>query len=216
MRVAPKYLYQWDRNQRVVLDGVAAGTEVHYSCSGFDGGPVLVAYDEGGIIYADVPNLFLTSAGTIRVWLHMDDGNRGTTVFSASITVRPKAKPDDYVYTQTEIRTWESLAAQIAAIVDKITPNPEFEGLLYFDKGTATSLRVGAGLQIANGALSIAVALPDNPESAILMGLDDSGIMHVYKNGIEVYAEIDDDGIVSWPGISLRLDADGTLVFEEE
>lgn len=215
MRVTPKYLYQWDRNQRVILEGVAAGTEVHYSCPGFDGGPVLVAYDEGGIIYADVPNLFLTSAGTIRVWLHMDTGNRGTTVYSASITVRPKAKPDDYVYTQTEIRTWESLSAQIAAIADKIAIGPEFEGLLYFANGTATSLRVGAGLKIANGTLSIAVALSDNPESAITMVLDDDGIMHIHKKGIEVYAEIDDSGIVSWPGISLRLDANGAFFFEE-
>ena len=109
MKVTPNHLYQWDHNQRIVLEGVAAGTEVHYSCPGFDGGPVLVAYDEDGIIYADFPNEYLTRTETVRVWLHIDDGKRGTTVYSASINVKPKVKPDDYVYTPTEVLRWETL-----------------------------------------------------------------------------------------------------------
>ena len=118
MRVTPKNFYQWDHNQRIVLEGVSAGTEVHYSCPGVDGGPVLVAYDEDGIIYADFPNVYLTQTQTVRVWLHIDDGNRGTTVYSASINVKPKVKPDDYVYTQTEVRRWETLEERVKSLED--------------------------------------------------------------------------------------------------
>ena len=118
MKVTPNHLYQWDHNQRIVLEGVAAGTEVHYSCPGFDGGPVLVAYDEDGIIYADFPNEYLTRTETVRVWLHIDDGKRGTTVYSASINVKPKVKPDDYVYTPTEVLRWETLEERVKALED--------------------------------------------------------------------------------------------------
>ena len=163
MRVTPKDFYQWDHNQRIALEGVSAGTEVHYSCPGVDGGPVLVAYDEDGIIYADVPNNFLTVAETIKVWIHIDDGNRGTTVYSASINVKPKVKPDDYVYTPTEVRRWETLAQQLKKIEESIVPRPEYEGqLLYVVDGALVPLRLGPGLSIRDGVLYISSTVVTN------------------------------------------------------
>ena len=95
--------------------------------------------------------------------------------------------------------------------------------LLYITAdGSIAPLIVGDGLAVVDGALTLSVGTgnnPDDDETAdddVVVVVDADGILHVYRGGTEIYAVVDNDGIVSWPGISLTVDDDGNLNFDKE
>lgn len=103
--------YQWDLDQRLIVnhDNVV---EVHFSLPSSDSALVCVVYEDGGERYADIPNILLQQAGTLNVY-----GFCGECVrVAASYRVQARAKPDDYVYTETEVKRYEDLAARIQAL----------------------------------------------------------------------------------------------------
>ena len=110
-------LYQWDSNQRVIV-GHPAGTVVHFYHSEWSGddGLTLHAYEDAGVVYANIPNIFLTKAGTLRVYIFITEGDGGYTEEKREFIVEKKTKPSDYAYTETEVLTWSALAARIDAL----------------------------------------------------------------------------------------------------
>ena len=109
-------LYQWDLNMRVILTNVPAGTEVHYSNTNDNTDEnciTVVSYSENGCVYADIPNKFLQTSGIVLVYLYIKDNDKAWTEFKTEIIVLPRKKPADYVYTETEIKTFESLEKRI-------------------------------------------------------------------------------------------------------
>lgn len=108
-------LYQWDLNMRLVLTDIPVGTEVHFSDehNTQDECPVLVSYEENGIIYANIPNIFLQKAGIITVYIYVKEENKQYTEYYAEILVLPRKKPSDYIYKETEVKSYESLEKRI-------------------------------------------------------------------------------------------------------
>lgn len=115
-------LYQWDLNQRIVLTDIKVGTEVHFSDSHDteEECPVLLSYEENGVIYANVPNVFLQKSGIIYVYIYIQEENKAWTEHYAEILVLPRKKPSDYVYTETEVRDWETLSKRIEEVNEKV------------------------------------------------------------------------------------------------
>lgn len=112
-------LYQWDLNMRVILTNIPAGTEVHYSNikdSVSESCITVVSYSENGCVYADIPNKFLQTSGIVLVYLYIRDNDKAWTEFKTEIIVLPRKKPADYVYTETEIKTFESLEKRIESL----------------------------------------------------------------------------------------------------
>lgn len=118
LEVNKRALDQWDHDQRVRLKGAAAGTKVHFSASwyGDEDAPVLKAYEDSGGVYANIPNMFLTKPGTIKVYIYIEDEKSGYTVDRREFKVKARPKPSDYVYTETEVLTWEALDKRIEAL----------------------------------------------------------------------------------------------------
>lgn len=117
-------LYQWDLNMRVILTNVPAGTEVHYSNTNDNTDEnciTVVSYSENGCVYADIPNKFLQTSGIVLVYLYIKDNDKAWTEFKTEIIVLPRKKPADYVYTETEIKTFESLEKRIGNLNDLTT-----------------------------------------------------------------------------------------------
>lgn len=109
-------LYQWDLNMRVILTNVPAGTEVHYSNVNYNMDEnciTAVSYSENGCVYADIPNKLLQINGIILVYIYIQDEDKAWTEFKTEIVVLPRKKPANYVYTETEIKTFESLEKRI-------------------------------------------------------------------------------------------------------
>lgn len=102
------YLYQWDTDRRVETD-YPAGTAIHFAtpllgCKHVDtSNAMVVNTDADG--FAAIPNIMLQKAGTINVYAFVE----GRTVERIDIEVKQRKKPDDYAYTETEVRTWAEL-----------------------------------------------------------------------------------------------------------
>lgn len=110
-----KALWQWDLNQK--LDIAGSCTEVHF----LDRGSLTTLTVEVKDGKADIPNALLQKAGKLVVYAYIiDEQDRHTKVCEAfAIAARPK--PAGYVYTETEIKTWHDLQAEIGDLSDLTT-----------------------------------------------------------------------------------------------
>ena len=109
-------LYQWDLNMRVILTNVPVGVEVQYSNTNDnmdEYGGTAVSYSENGYVYADIPNKTLQISGIVLVYIYIQNNDKSWTEFKTEIIVLPRKKPTNYVYTETEIKTFESLEKRI-------------------------------------------------------------------------------------------------------
>ena len=115
-----QYLYQWDINQKVVVERLAVGDEVHYVMPNEE---VLICsvYESHGLILADIPNIVLQSAGLIKTYevKRADDGTNINTYRSA-IRILERPRPTDYIYTETDTKNFHTLSRQIDAAKETV------------------------------------------------------------------------------------------------
>lgn len=99
------WLYQWDAKQKVLApDGISV---IHFRVDDDNALPIEVV--DG---WAEIPAECLQS-GDDLVYYAYDENH---TTDSARVKVVKRPKPTDYVYTPTEIKTWESLDKRIKAL----------------------------------------------------------------------------------------------------
>lgn len=105
-------LWQWDTGQKVrVPENVP---KVHFK---FGSSAVEFPVTDR---WVDVPDELLQTGEDIFIWTYKEDH----TLDTARIPVKKRQKPADYVYTPTEIKTWESLDARIAVLeTANVQPN---------------------------------------------------------------------------------------------
>ena len=98
-------LYQWDTGRQVECDA----EQVHFS-NYYYGTSIDVDVQNGK---ATIPNQLLTSAMPLKAWAWVTDSNGEYTKEEQIFIVAKRNKPSDYVYTPTEIKTWQDLQNQI-------------------------------------------------------------------------------------------------------
>ena len=111
--------YQWDINQKLIVADDSI-TEVHFSNRTDNLSLVCDIYNEGDLRVVSVPNVLLQTNWPIRVYAYRKDH----TEVSQTFRVIEKAKPEDYVYTPDEVKTWEELN-------DRVTALEKSESVLY-------------------------------------------------------------------------------------
>ena len=111
-------LTQWDLDRKVIVTGYDGGAEVHFASPGDDHGAYVVELTGGE---AAVPNILLTMAGVINVYIYPAD----RTVFAAALPVMAREKPDDYIYTETEVLSYRKLADEIGDLTKLTTAAKE-------------------------------------------------------------------------------------------
>ena len=106
--------------------------------------------------------------------------------------------------------------ANIGAVCVTDYIGTEYAGkLLYIaDDGTIQPLAVGAGLKIVNGVLMLVSGSGETVtiEAQIVDGqyvLSDS-------NGNTITPAVSADGLLTWPGVSVSVDGNGTVIFTKE
>lgn len=104
------HLYQWDINQKVIIDD-AIVTQVHYD-NGTGTVFICEPYEYNGVTVADVPNVLLHTYLAIKVYAVCDECVR----YERVIQVERRTKPSDYVYTETEVFKYENLESRIDEI----------------------------------------------------------------------------------------------------
>jgi hypothetical protein len=99
------HLYQWDTGRQVECDA----EQVHFSNHHY--GTSIDADVKDG--KAMIPNQLLTSAIPLKAWAWVKDSSGEYTKEEQIFLVAKRNKPSDYVYTPTEIKTWQDLQNQI-------------------------------------------------------------------------------------------------------
>lgn len=100
-------LTQWDVGRQIKVDKDV--DMVHFSNRPY-GYSKNVKVTNG---VADVPDMFLTSCAPLRVWAYVGNFENGYTKIEKIYEIKPKNRPEDYIYTPEEIKTWEKLQSEI-------------------------------------------------------------------------------------------------------
>lgn len=98
------FFYQWDLNQQLSVTGDV--TEIHFAQP--DGTTALVMPVGNGL--ATIPNILLQNSGTLTAYAYTPD----RTLTTQRWTIVARQKAEDYVYTETEVKTWETIEAEAA------------------------------------------------------------------------------------------------------
>lgn len=108
--------YQWDVNQKITSAKLKEGDEVHFANDRSGEAFVVKAYKHNHIVVADVPNILLQQTNKILVYRYVTDGVSELTVCEKAFDVVARPKPADYVYTETEILSYETLDERITKL----------------------------------------------------------------------------------------------------
>ena len=100
-----KSFYQWDLDQKVTSPDLVVGDEVHFYNMTLTKALVVKAYVLDGVVVADVPNIILQEALAIKVYHYVTDKDSKRTREEYKFAVTARAKPEDYIYTETDILT---------------------------------------------------------------------------------------------------------------
>ena len=112
-------LTQWDVGRQINVDKDI--DMVHFSNRPY-GYSKNVKVTDG---VADVPDMFLTSCAPLRVWAYVGDFEKGYTKIEKIYEVKPKNRPEDYIYTPEEVKTWEKLQSEIGDLAGLETESKE-------------------------------------------------------------------------------------------
>lgn len=103
-----EHFYQWDVNQRLIIENEIIH-EIHFSIATLQKALVVEVYEENGKRFADVPNILLQGYWDIKAYGYCGECVRQEKIFE----VEARNKPEDYVYTETEIKRYEDLESRI-------------------------------------------------------------------------------------------------------
>lgn len=108
--------WQWDLNQKLVVQDLQNGAEVHFSNGNSDYALVTLVKTVDGKKVCDVPNVVLQKAGYVNVFAYVIDGEEKYTEYKAAILVLARSKPEDYIYTETETLCYKNLSEKIGDV----------------------------------------------------------------------------------------------------
>lgn len=87
--------------------------EVHCHNKTTDDAVTLIIDNSCDTVTCKIPDTFLTTSNDLVFYAVMKDDTGKYTTESAMFKIHKRPKPDDYVYTEDEIKTWESIRANI-------------------------------------------------------------------------------------------------------
>lgn len=106
-------LWQWDLGRSVVVE--PAIDRLHFASLDGTTAMVVVTRTSGGRCLCDVPNELLQSSKSITVFAY----EGGRTVAACSLPVCDRGKPDNYVYTPTDIITFEEMRKELVELINQ-------------------------------------------------------------------------------------------------
>jgi len=110
-----KSFWQWDSGQRIVVsDDVCC--EVHFCNGTSECAMVCEVYTEDGHRLVNVPNILLQASKPIRVFAYAETDGDNRTLHCVTFAVLARTKPADYVYTETEVLSYQALEERVTAL----------------------------------------------------------------------------------------------------
>ena len=144
-------IYQWDTDVEV---SVNYPCEIQYAAVGSTETLIQEPQEKDGWFVGQIPNILLQECKDIFIYTNGEDNMN--THESKRVSIIRRAKPDDYVYTETEVKDYDTLAAQLGDIQEQVTnieDNPY--QLPIASSESLGGIKVGQNLTIAcDGTLS--------------------------------------------------------------
>jgi hypothetical protein len=112
---ANQHFWQWDVNRQLIVNDAVCG-EVHFCNGTTDCALVCAIYEEDGRRLVNVPNILLQSDNPLTAYLYVKGEDECLTQHRQTFKVFRRNKPADYIYTETEIKLWETLDERIKAL----------------------------------------------------------------------------------------------------
>ena len=132
------YLWQWDSGQQLLVEDVEQCHEVHFSLRGDTRALVVPIKEHDGQRVVNVPNILLQTSGRLQAYLFANEADTlGATLYYTAFTIKARPKPEDYVYTETEVLDYSFLDQRLTylegeglanAIADYLEKNPPQAG----------------------------------------------------------------------------------------
>lgn len=117
-------LTQWDYGQKLKIAGLKIPqdhVQVHFAREGAREALIVMGtVDDCGDVLVDIPNVLLKCGNRIIAYIYVDDGKQGETIREIKISVKPRAKPQDYS-APDEKHLIEQLFTSIQGKADGIT-----------------------------------------------------------------------------------------------
>ena len=104
------HFWQWDLDCKLIVED-ASIKQVHFCNRSSECSLVCLIYEENGQFLVNVPNILLQSDRDIHAYAY-----DGVTKYEACLKVYARCKPADYVYTETEVATWEQLNDRLTTL----------------------------------------------------------------------------------------------------
>lgn len=128
------YLWQWDSGQQLLVEDAEQCHEVHFSLRGDTRALVVPIQDHDDQRVVNVPNILLQTSGRLQAYLFANEADTlGATLYYTAFTVKARPKPEDYVYTETEVLDYSFLDQRLTylegeglanAVADYLKENP--------------------------------------------------------------------------------------------
>ena len=109
------YFFQWDYNQRLIVDDNGI-TEVHFCNKITTCSYVCETYTEDTLLLVNVPNILLQEDWEIEAYAYIGNCIKSSERFD----IVSRAKPDNYIYEETEILNYDTLVSRMDTIEDSI------------------------------------------------------------------------------------------------
>lgn len=124
------YCWQWETNQRLVIDTLEGYEIEELSCKmGIPKDKIGIIeveiYKENEMIFSNIPDTLLQHEGLIEVWIQTNLEFSPATLAHWRFRVKKREKPEDYVYTETDVLTWQELDKRITVLEESSGALPE-------------------------------------------------------------------------------------------
>lgn len=162
MKIIGTGLYQWEigRQLQIIPLRNSKVSSVHFSNPGDPEALVVKPKEANGMVIADIPNILLQSGANLVVYTVNVAENSVETIRDCVFPVRNRAKPADYVYTETEVLNYSNLAKRLEEIEKNGVSDEQIATAVekYMDENpidTGVQFETDATLTLKDGVLSV-------------------------------------------------------------
>ena len=111
--------YQWDLNQKLIVNDTIHN-QVHFADADDSIALVKEIYEKDGQRYVDIPNIFFQNSGRLYAYVCGSSEIEDHTHAVYKFKIKDRPKPDDYVYTETEIIIVEKLQNRMTDLENRM------------------------------------------------------------------------------------------------
>ena len=108
------HFYQWDLNRYLIVEDESI-EQVHYCNHAGEYSLVCPVIEKDGVRLSAVPNVLLQKNWDINAYGY----DQEYTKYSVLFKVKARTKPEDYVYTEDEIKVWDEILQRVVDLENK-------------------------------------------------------------------------------------------------